>query len=702
MPRHKDSQYIRSTNQSPLIRKWIATLLLRSDLETQLVFNHLDPAMIRGFDTSPITKDNRQDAEFITEWLQSELSKLGTPTFDEDDVFAINTRQVKQSLGIKETELAVLRFACLLHGYGPLSNAADICGETYTETDLSELLGELLGCSAGSIYKALHPNGLLRDSGLVRPSRPHTNTRRIEAWLRIPEVLPTQVFRHQEDSDILMDAFYRTGPKSKLHLDDFAHMARDVGLIKKYLRASLDSRAVGANVLLWGKPGTGKTELARYLAQSLRQRPLEINLVSNEGDGLKAAARFDCFRLCQSVIRLGRKALIVFDEVEEILSDTNYERFGFKEEGSLSKGLINSVLEKNVTPAIWITNTVGGVDPAYLRRFDIVQEVRSPIPAMKKRIARRLFRDMPLDDAVIDRIVENKSITPAHLQKVNKICRRLGVASQREAKNVVNQVLSGDLKAIRGRPLKAEARKRTARPTMAYRPDLINCDTDVEKLASRLHADSSVRMCLFGPPGTGKSAWARHLAKQVGRPLIVKQAADIFDPFLGNTEKNIARAFDDATRSRSILMLDEVDSFLPDRGNAQRHWEITQANQFLTALEEFDGILLCTTNLLENLDPATMRRFDFKVKFDYLTTKQSVEMAAELFKAFKVPLTRQGRVMLEANLGRMKLAQGDFAALLRRFGAMGEKVKVRKLCEELRTEVGFREQARRPIGFVTN
>lgn len=149
-------------------------------------------------------------------------------------------------------------------------------------------------------------------------------------------------------------------------------------------------------------------------------------------------------------------------------------------------------------------------------------------------------------------------------------------------------------------------------------------------------------------------------------------------------------------------MLDEVDSFLPDRGNAQRHWEITQANQFLTALEEFDGILLCTTNLLENLDPATMRRFDFKVKFDYLTTKQSVEMAAELFKAFKVPLTRQGRVMLEANLGRMKLAQGDFAALLRRFGAMGEKVKVRKLCEELRTEVGFREQARRPIGFVTN
>ena len=700
MPRHKDSQYIRFTNQSPLIRKWIATLLLRSDLETQLVFNNLEPSMIRGFDTSPINKDNRQDVEFISGWLKSELGKLGNPAFDEDDVFAINTRQVKRSLGLKETELAILRFACLLRCYGPLSNAADFCGETYTETDLSEILGELLGCSVASIYDALHPSGVLRDTGLVRPCRTRGNTSRIEAWLRIPEMLPTQVFRHQEDRDVLMDAFYRKGPKSELRLDDFAHMASEVGLIKKYLRASLDSHAIGSNVLLWGKPGTGKTELARYIAQSLRQRPLEINLVSSEDDGLKAAARFDCLRLCQSVIRRGRKALILFDEVEEILSDTNYERFGFKEEGSLSKGLINSVLEKNTAPTIWITNTVTGVDPAYLRRFDIVQEVKSPIAAVKKRIARRLFRDMPVDDAVIDRIVENNSITPAHLQKVNKICRRIGVDSRSEAKNVVNQVLAGDLRAIQGQPLKAGAKRKSARPAIAYRPDLINCDTDVVKLGTRLHAGSSVRMCLFGPPGTGKSAWARHLAKQVGRPLIVKQAADIFDPFLGNTEKNIAKAFQDASRSRSILMLDEVDSFLPDRSNAHRHWEISQANQFLTALEEFEGILLCTTNLLENLDPATMRRFDFKVKFDYLTTEQSVEMAAELLKVFKVPLTRQGRAMLNANLGRLKLAQGDYAALLRRFAAMGEKVKVRKLCDELRTEAGFRETERRPIGFL--
>ena len=113
-------------------------------------------------------------------------------------MFAINTRQVKRSLGLKEAELAILRFACLLHCYGPLSNAADQCGETFTETDLCELLGDLLDCSVESIYKALHPSGLLRESGLVRPNRTHANVRRIEGWLRIPDVLPAQVFRYQE------------------------------------------------------------------------------------------------------------------------------------------------------------------------------------------------------------------------------------------------------------------------------------------------------------------------------------------------------------------------------------------------------------------------------------------------------------------------------------------------------------------------
>ena len=177
--------------------------------------------------------------------------------------------------------------------------------------------------------------------------------------------------------------------------------------------------------------------------------------------------------------------------------------------------------------------------------------------------------------------------------------------------------------------------------------------------------------------------------------------SEILDKYIGGTEKRISATFSEAASSRSVLLLDEVDSFLPNRSNSSRHYEITQANQFLTAMEEFEGILICTTNLMDRLDPATLRRFDFKISFDYLRPEQACEMAADFLAALDVPVTRQGRVKLKAGLGRLKLSQGDFSALLRRYVALSTKPKVRKLCEELGKEAGFREIGKsRPIGFV--
>ena len=695
------SRYIRFDNPSELVRRWIAIILLKADLESHLLFSRIESSIIRGFDTSVITKENREDAAFMRAWLTSERDACNELEFDERDVFAINTTQISRSMGLNSIELAILRLGCLINCFRPLDAAADICGDMFTEVDLCDLLSELLEKPFQAVYDALHPSGLLRKSGLVRPRGVWTNSRSLSGWLMIPETLARQVFRVQENDDILLNAFYRCGPKSTLTLPDFNHMRSELLLVKNYLRASYKSDAVGANVLLWGRPGTGKTEMARYLAQSLRKRPLEINTVDTDGEALKSTDRFDCYRFCQGVIQRGSRALIIFDEVEDVLSDDTFAKMGFQGASGFSKGLINKVLETNTAPAIWITNTVDGVDPAYLRRFDIVQHVKTPLSTVKKRIAMRVFKDLPLENEYVDRIVANRAVTPAHLQKVTKICIRMGVETSNEARNVVDQVLNGDLEAINARPIKKPTKTKNNKPKLRYRSSLINCDTDIEQLTKGLHADSNVRICLFGPPGTGKTAWASHLAKSIGRPLLVKQAADILDKYIGGTEKRIAATFREALSSRSVLLLDEVDSFLPDRSNAERHYEISQANQFLTAMEQFEGILLCTTNLMQNLDPATMRRFDFKISFDYLKSAQACQMAADLLATFEVAVTRQGRVMLKAGLDRLKLSQGDFAALLRRYAALGSKPKVRKLVEDLRKEAGFREIGRsKPIGFV--
>jgi transitional endoplasmic reticulum ATPase len=95
---------------------------------------------------------------------------------------------------------------------------------------------------------------------------------------------------------------------------------------------------------------------------------------------------------------------------------------------------------------------------------------------------------------------------------------------------------------------------------------------------------------------------------------------------LGQSEKNIAHAFAQAEQDRALLLIDEVDSFLQDRRGAQRSWEVSQVNEMLTRMEAFSGVFIAFTNLMAGLDQAALRRFDLKVKFDFLKAKQAQEL----------------------------------------------------------------------------
>ena len=101
------------------------------------------------------------------------------------------------------------------------------------------------------------------------------------------------------------------------------------------------------------------------------------------------------------------------------------------------------------------------------------------------------------------------------------------------------------------------------------------------------------------------------------KKLLVKRASDILSPYVGEAEMNIAKIFEQAKRDNAVLLLDEADSFLMDRKRANHSWEVTQVNELLTQMEVFEGIFVCSTNLMDNLDEASIRRFDLKIKIDY-------------------------------------------------------------------------------------
>ena len=197
-------------------------------------------------------------------------------------------------------------------------------------------------------------------------------------------------------------------------------------------------------------------------------------------------------------------------------------------------------------------------------------------------------------------------------------------------------------------------------------------------------------LCLYGQPGTGKSEYAKHLAKTLGIDIVTKKASEILDMYVGGTEENIANAFSEAKKKKAMLIFDEADTFLQNRNSAQRRWEISQVNEMLTQMEDFEYPFVCTTNLFDTLDEASLRRFTFKIKFDFLTPTQ-IKDSFKLF--FKQTISDD-----ESNIKGLTI--GDFATVKKKNEFLGYKDKKEiidlliqetevKHCEELKKTIGF-------------
>jgi len=133
--------------------------------------------------------------------------------------------------------------------------------------------------------------------------------------------------------------------------------------------------------------------------------------------------------------------------------------------------------------------------------------------------------------------------------------------------------------------------------------------------------------------------------------------------WVGQTEKLIAAAFRNAEAEGAVLLIDEADSFLQERRGAKHSWEVTQVNEMLTQMEGFGGVFIASTNLMEGLDEASLRRFDMKVRFDFLASSQAWELLVKQVAVLGLP---EPSPDLRQRLNRLAhLTPGDFAAIAR-------------------------------------
>jgi ATP-dependent 26S proteasome regulatory subunit len=595
------------------------------------------------------------------------------------DALAANAAILADALGLGAEETAILQ---LVLRTDRESRFDDLCSRIVATRAVSGagLAGIMLRCSPSDVADRVR-RGPLAALQLVGVCGDGTTSFDYYVPYRIRQAL-------SPPSDGLADVERRligTPLQPRLTGEDFAHVAKERDFVVRLLRGASAARHKGVNILLYGPPGTGKTELCKVIAAQLGCDLFAIGEADEDGDEPSRGERVDALRLADRLAMRRAGTLLLFDEMEDVLqhgerlwSDGRWVR------RAGSKVFFNRLLEQNNVPVLWTANTLCEFDPAFLRRMSFALEMPAPPAKVRARLWDGLAREhgLTLSAADTTALARRHRVAPGLMVSATQ-----AVATARGGPEEVDFAIQA-----LARPLVGRLRPAEAPAPFAFEPALTNADADLAGLTAALvrpGAPRDVTLCLYGPPGTGKSAFARRLADAMGLDPLVKRGSDLLSKWIGETERLIAEAFDEALKDERFLIIDEAEAFLWSRAGAEKSWEVSMVNELLVSMEAHPLPFACTTNHLQQIDAAALRRFTFKVKFDYMT-------AAQTAAAYRRFFDRDPPAALSELIA---LTPGDFAAVGRKLRFMGDGARSDGvLVRLLEQEMAIKNLPRR-IGF---
>ena len=603
------------------------------------------------------------------------------------DRTALRIRRLGRDMQLSRTDIGILELLLRYHTRPAIESIVD---DVFRDSSRrlvrffkigSRALPDLLGLSVGSFSARFATHAPLVHSGLVSID----DDGEIKPIDRLKRLVHTPGNAGVDSRSLLFD----TGLPGELEWPDFEHVAEDRNHVENLVKGALQARETGVNVLIYGSPGTGKTQFCKTLAGRLKVKLFNIGEVDEWGHEPSRAERLQELRLAQRLLASGHDSILLFDEMEDLLqvpasgSMTNFGRFN---RGPLraggSKVFLNRLLEQNAVPTLWTSNSARQTCPTVLRRMMFALELRQPSPRVRARIWARQLASHGIEASreEADSMARAYDVTPGVAAGVTAAARLVDggdIATVHCGVRSLSRLLSGETP-----PQQAPSK---------FDPALISADLDPAMLADRLaeRGERRVSLCLNGPPGTGKSAYVRYLAERMGLEVVQKRASDLMSMWVGETEQRIAAAFAEARDTRQFLVFDEADSLLADRRFARRTWEVSQVNEMLTWMESHPLPFACTTNFSEHLDPATLRRFDFKIALDYLRLSQAMAAFRTFFGLAPPP----------GITGLASLTPGDFAVVRRRAEILDKLEDPEALRDMLREECEAKPNRPAAVGF---
>lgn len=528
-----------------------------------------------------------------------------------------------------------------------------------------------------SYRRALVGMGLVDDGLHDRSCTAYSVNDRLLALLEAGETTPKG----------FLSTLARPAAPARLTLDAYPHIADLLPMWIAYLSLALQQRTPGVNVLIHGQPGTGKTELCRAIAASLGAQLLELEAEDADGDPLPERRLLGAVRLTQRAFGSRENALLLVDEADGLLP-VSHQLDAFlgrsrRDPSATHKRWLVDLLESNPMPTLWVANDLDGVHDALLRRFDLILRMDEPPVGVRRRILNDTLEGCMVSPALVDRLAELRGLQPGHVEALGRIVKALpsGIPLDRLVERQTRE-----LRGVLGLPQMAREPRRALG---AFRLDWLNPDRPIEPMLVRAIKAGDGRFCLYGPPGTGKTAFAAELARRLQRPLHTYQGGELLSCYVGETEKAIAAAFARAEANDAVLLIDEAEGLLSNRQTLRNSWELTTVNALLTALDGHHGYVVLTTNLVERLDTAVLRRMEHKLELRSPTAEQRRSLWARLAEHFGWTQGAELDTQLDAMEG---LTPGDFHQVARQFHGDPTHATPFGLLQALRSELALRSR----------
>lgn len=600
--------------------------------------------------------------------------------FEHSSPFSARLRELGRTLKLTPLEQDILAFAFLTTVADELGGIFDqLASDRWTS---GVLWTAVFATSTDELAKAMRPASPLRLSGLLQATG---------RWAQFASVSPFWVdllARADSLAEALVEPMEEkvgSGRPARLPSEDIDVAARVLQ----------NAKEPGVNLLLYGEAGLEKAQLLREIVAASGRAAWRVRRFEEAPWGVLPSLTFVAFQVLEST---PAPSLLVVERPSEVLRTAPVwirRLFGIELSADDMRPFDENLLSTNPVPGVWLSSDVESLPEETVARFVFHAPLKKARREDQEKAIRRKLRKLGLSRAAAGEILMLDGVSGAQLDSAAKVSRLIGASSKSERDRAIVQAVRRSQRA-----LSRDLAERLKPPVTRYSLDYLNTAGRFtpRQILESLRRRPKGSMLLYGPPGTGKTQFTEHLASELRLPLVSKSASALLSKWLGESEKNIAAAFEEAAAEEAILFFDEGDSFLRSRQLAHHSWEVTQTNELLQHMERFDGIVVVATNLFRDLDVAALRRFTFKVEFRELDALQRWNMfvsEADLGERIETidPRTRE---QWEKRLLLMRhLTPGDFATVKRQCLVIDVRLTPEEWLEQLEIECSIKSGASR-------